>query len=445
MALIDIALIASGVGLFATICYTNLINTNTDNNEITTHKELKSVKGDDGFLISKNVRLSSKYSNEHVFIAGPTGSGKTSRIMKHNVKHLNDCSIICTDPSYDIANDVHKKDYKVYIFNPLNPDISIGYDPLSLCKNTYEVRKLVEILLLNGMKSCSDSDTDKWVKISAPILKAFAIYNYKFKRYNFSDMIMQLITRPIPMRVKGNPNVVNSRSIEYELASCKDSEVLNELASFMSIQDSPEALASAQTMLATGLQLFHDNNLKVICSKPSLDIRKFREEKSILYIQVSEASSAYYSPITSVLLQQIIDICRDESTGYPVRFVLDELCNIGIIPNLDNVLSTIRRYNMGMIACTQCIAQLQSLYGELKTKVILENFNTICALAGLKTSGVYFSDVLGLTDKKVNDNIMKVDVISADQLRRLKSDEILIISKNKRGVIDTMLNHYKVG
>lgn len=438
---IDIALGASLVGLLGSVIYASA-SKNPDDNSITSHKELRDFKGSDGFLISKNVRLSSKFSNEHVFIAGPTGSGKTSRVAKHNVKNLKGCSIICTDPSCDIYMDVDRSDCEIYRFNPLDPNNSIGYNPLTSCKNTYEVRKIIDILLINGMKSESDSESDKWVKMSAPILKAFAIYNYKFKKYNFSDMIMQILTRPIPMLVPHKPGVVNTNSIEYELVMSKDEEVINELKSFMKIQTAPETLACIQNTLNTSLQLFHDTNIKQICGKPSFDIRTFRKKQSILYIQVPESSSTYFSPIVSVLLQQIMDTCRDNPEGYPIRFVLDELCNIGIIPNFDSVLSTIRRYNMGLLGCTQCLAQMRDNYGQLKSEIILENFNTVCALSGLKTSGEYFSKILGLTDKKLDDKLVKGEVITADELRRLKSNEILIISKNKRGVIDTMLEHF---
>lgn len=417
----------------------------SDNNGLGTHHDLKQFKGDDGFLVSKHFRLSSKYSNEHVFVGGPTGSGKTSRIIKHNVQTLKNCSIICTDPDGTISRDVIRDDCKVYVFNPLNPEISIGFNPIELCTNTMEVRNMVDNLILNGMSAFNrqqKSDDEKWIKMAAPLLKAYAILNFKFRRYNFADMITNLLVNPLSMYVAGHPNKINIKSIEYEIAKSNDVEIVNEFKSFIKIQSSPETLACIQNVLSTSLQLFNDINVKKLCSKPTLNLKKFRQCKSILYIQVPEAYSTYFAPLVSVYLQQIMNIFRDNYKGLPIRFVLDELCNIGIIPNFDNYLSSIRRYGMGILGCTQCLAQLNANYGDVRTKIILENFNTICALPGLKDSAEYFSSLLGTFDKNVEGTIIKSQVLSIDELRRLDDNKILIICKNKRGVIDTAMPQF---
>lgn len=451
------------------------------NNEIMTSKELRQYSGDDGFIISQNVRLSSRFSKEHVMVFGPTGIGKTNHIVKHNIQHLKNCSIVCTDPSSDIYRDVHREDCKHFVFNPLKPETSIGYDPIQMCNTEYEVRNVMETLILNGFQTgvSGNSDVEKWVKLSSPLLKMYAVYNYRYKKYNFTDMVTRVLTAPLKMECYVNEMVevdepslkqtigangrmsmattskktkrmekvkkIDTRSIEYEILKTKDESLVSELYALLRTIDSPETYSNIQLTLNSALALFKDSSIRKICSKPSFDFRRLRKEKSIVYIQIPEKLSRYFAPLTSILIQQLIDVSRDNPDGNDIYFVLDELCNIGLIPDLDKTLSTIRRYNMGILGCTQSINQLELIYGQAKTKVILENFNTCCAMSGLSETGEYFSKQLGMCLKiSHNDTEFYQNVMTSDEIRRLEQDKILIVCKNKRGVVDTLLPFFKV-
>lgn len=472
-----ISAVAIGVSLIPPIIKTIK---SADDNDIVSDRELNKFKGDDGFIISQNVRFSKRYSKEHVIVFGPTGAGKTNHIVKHNLQHIKDASIICTDPSGDIMRDVSREDCKIYKLDPNDIKNSIGYDPILMCNSEYEVRNIMETMILNGfqMSGSSNSDVEKWVKLSAPLLKMYAIYNYKTKKYNFTEMITRVLTAPIKMQVtvtekveRDEPtiktvnengslkyvsgtkkvmqlekvNKIDTRSIEYEILHSKDENLIQEFYSFIRTIDSPETFANVQLTLNSALALFKDSSVRELCSKKPFDFRVLRKEKAIFYIQIPEKLSRYFAPLTSVLIQQLIDVSRDNPDGNDILFVLDELCNIGIIPDLDKSLSTIRRYNMGVLGCTQSLSQLELLYGEAKTKVILENFNTLCAMSGLSETGGYFSNLLG--NKTVTDNEKSSfvkNVMTHDEIRRLEENKILIVCKNKRGVVDTLLPFFKV-
>lgn len=472
--LVGLALYASTVGLAGTVGYAlfsggskSSTGTGPRNNKITTHKELSSLKGTDGYVLTKNIQYSHKTSLEHVIILGPTGSGKTSKVIKHNVSRLDNCSIICTDPSGDIAEQVKKDGFDTLIFNPLDVSCEIGFDPLYNCKTTAEVRNVMETLLINGLKSSNTeahSDFQKWAKLSIPLVNVYALYNYKYKKYKFGDMMYRLLTVPIakynevvvdvvdkngvPMKdptgkqIRVKQKELDKNCIEAEIRDSADEELIAEYEGFKQSIGSPECLANIRLTLSSGLALFRDSQIRNLCNKPPIDYKRFRYFKSVYYIQIPEKTSEFYYPIVAVMIQQIMDVTIDTQGGLPIMFVLDELCNIGLVPRFDKVLSTVRRYNIGVMGCTQSIAQFEDLYGPVRTKTILENFNTRVALGGLGDSADYFSKLLGFTLVERNEVEVEKTLMQPSEVRMLSDDEVLIIYKNKRGVIDKMLNHY---
>ena len=476
--MVDGIYLACALAMGATLIKPIITQLNTSSNDIVTHKELNAYKGDTGYLISSNVRLSNKYSKEHVIVFGPTGVGKTSHIMKHNVQNLTSGTVICTDPSGEIRKSIYRNDCEILCFNPLNPKESIGYDPLILCETEYEVRNIIETLLTNGFSSNGkvSGDMDKWVKLASPFLKLYAVYNFRYRKYTFSEMILRVLNAPIKMKtftmkevkpqepqkkivfengkIKSIPDtqsklervpVIDTNSIEYEITETHAEDLIDEFYAFLRTMESPETLSSIQLTLNSGLALFKDKNVQVVCNKKPFSFKKLREKNCILFIQIPENMSHYFAPLIAIFVQQLMDNGMRDSKGKDIFFVLDELCNIGYIPHLDRYLSTVRRYNIGIMGCTQSINQLKSLYGEEDTRVILENFNTRCAMSGLTETSDYFSNLLGtqLIEEPENHNY-KQEVISKDEVRRLDENKILIVCKNKRGVIDTLLPFFKI-
>src|ERR1043166_8644264 len=55
-----------------------------------------------GFLISIQRKLTRRRSFENVMLCGPTGSGKTTRLLLKNLYELKNCSIVVNDPSKEL-------------------------------------------------------------------------------------------------------------------------------------------------------------------------------------------------------------------------------------------------------------------------------------------------------------------------------------------------------
>lgn len=396
--------------------------------KIARHYELNQLKGN-GLIISENVRLSRKYSNEHVLVVMPTGAGKTRRIAMPNVSNLKNCSLIVTDPKCEIARECIT-DKKTLILNPYSAK-TIGYDILENCSNTTEVRKYAKTLLANGnlanqilTGASAGSEAVEWLQKATPLLNAYMIYNFYTRRYKFHDMIKRLVA-------------LSLKEINREIMNSNITEAKVEFRSFMQIAGSPVTLSCIRNVLLTNLQLFLDSSIDNLMSRPSVDLGQLRNKETILYIQIPERDAAYFSPLTAVLVTQILDRLMDYEDGLQTYLVLDEMANIGKINGLAQTLSTCRSRRVSILGCIQSLGQLELVYGE-ESNVLTDLFKTIVFSGGLKDSSEYASELVGLGKFHKNNETYVDKLMSSDAVRRLKDDELLVICGNKNPVIDKM-------
>jgi len=170
-----------------------------------------------------------------------------------------------------------------------------------------------------------------------------------------------------------------------------------------------------------------------------LDFKKLRQEESILYIQIPERHAEYFAPLTATLMSQLIDTLLDNN-GLQIYMLFDEFCNIGIIPDMTKLLSTARKHSLSIVAAIQSLTQLFRVYGEVEGKELQELFKTLLISSSLKDSCEYISNLLGSQDKRIDGKIKTEPLMSADEIRRMSKDEILIICNNKRPVKDRMID-----
>ena len=431
-----LGVVASGSALYGMINYKN-----TDN-KICTSKELKTLSGD-GIKLSENIQLSVKQSNEHIAMIAPSGSGKSRRFIAHNINQLQNCSIIVTDPSCELER-MCKTNKKKYVLNLFN-NASIGYDPLKTCRNEFEVRKLAQSILLNGLNSFqkknSVSSQDDWIGMATPLFTAYLLMNFHTGKYSFDKVIENICTMPILSQIKLN----DKKEIEYispsiakEIDDSKVKSAIIQMNSFLQSKKSEVTLSSIRTVLNSCLQLFLDENVKKLFTRPNINMSKLRKEESIIYIQIPERHSKYFSPLTAIFISQLFDILLD-ADGLQCYFLLDEFANIGVLEDVQSLLSTCRKHCISLVTAIQNVIQLKALYGELEANNINELFKTVLVCAGLKNeSAVYVSDLLGTVDYRGNDKTMQLKTPS--EIRMMDENDILIVCNNKRPVIDKMMD-----
>jgi|GEM_PF-4883072 len=419
------------------------ILTDGDTNRICNYKELNPLMGE-GVLCSKNVRLSVKQSNQHILMVAPSDSGKSRRFMMHNVNNLDNCSIVVTDPVGEIYKTC-RTDKKEYIFNPFS-NSTIGYDPLKNCRNEFEVRKLAEIILTNGMKAYSSnsntSNQQDWVGMSTPLLTSYMLMNYYTHKYDFGQMIKNICTLPIVSKIERNDKgevIRATNSIELEILMSKVDSAITEFQAFKQVIDAHQTLASIRIVMNSCLQMFLDENVQKMFKRPNIDLSKLRKEEGVVYIQIPERHSKYFKPIVSTFLNQLFDIILDHD-GLQIYVLLDEFCNIGKFDDIQTLLSTCRKHGVSIVGAIQNLTQLYALYGELEGENINQLFKTLLVCSGLKgKSTEYISTLLGTREYFKKEVKYTEPLMTPEEIRMMNNDEMLIICNNKRPVKDKMM------
>ena len=177
------------------------------------------------------------------------------------------------------------------------------------------------------------------------------------------------------------------------------------------------------------------------------------EQKVVIYIITPEGDTTFnwlaaclYSQIFTLLYKKGEEnsVKRgndDVSLDVPVRLLIDEMANIGSIPNFNEKLSTMRKYKISAMPIFQSRSQLDGCFDK-QAETMIENCDTMVFLggAGEKTTKE-LSGKLGKETIKTfsygqsygksgssSDNRQEIahDVLSPDEIARLRNDECLI-------------------
>ncbi|MBR4144759.1 MAG: TraM recognition domain-containing protein, partial [Lachnospiraceae bacterium] len=127
---------------------------------------------------------------------------------------------------------------------------------------------------------------------------------------------------------------------------------------------------------ATRLAPFDIKELRELTSYDEIDIERIGEEKTALFMIMSDTDSTF-NFIMAILEAQMFNILCDLAGKCPhgrlpmhVRFILDEFSNIGKIPEFEKIISVIRSREISACIILQSKAQLKAMYKD--------NANTIC-------------------------------------------------------------------
>ena len=415
-------------------------------------KDLKKVLGN-GIQLSKDIGISQKYSFEGVCIFGPTGAGKTSSIYIPNLLSESlEGSIVVLDPKGELY---HKTSHfqrtvckrKVIRFAPLDPKISSRYNLLENCKDTTEVLQLAQTLLNNGALSIELSTGRKsgsgaeWITMAEPLFASSLLFVKGLgKPFNTIEYALQLLIK------------LSTNELFYLFEYCNNEDAKMQFDIFKTVLDANNTVSGIKITLASNTKLFVDPKINEVSSYSDFSFKDFRKEKTIVYITYPEHEAVYISPFMASFFTQMLNTLIEEyKPGREnITIFFDEFANIGRVSNMVGYASTVRSRNISLNICLQSITQLEMIYGKDEASAIINNLKTKVILPGLsdfptmtyvnKLSGIQEVDMVTMnTDKDNNHSYTSTvgmrDLIWPDEVRRLRDNEVLIITNNKNPIM----------
>lgn len=362
----------------------------------------------------------------HALILSPTGGGKSVWIANNLLRPKGD-SYIVTDTSGELikltAKLLEKKGYTILHIN-LSQDGTKGlkYNPIAFLHSDSDIFRFCKVMLqTQGM----DKSNDPFWQIATEQLFYIlikAMLKMESDRQNLSALshLIDLCSADI-------------EQAETVLTAYMDDSLYVKFSAFKNYSDKLQTsiLATASAVLSP----LNDSYIKELTSGNDLDISLLRDKKTILYIQNSERDLSHTAFIRNLLLKDVFYslLAPRGKKQKRVFAFLDEFANV-YIPDFTTLITVCRKYDLNLICAIQDLQQLSYNYPKAEA-TILSNFKMKIVLAGLNfESTEQISRLLGMATivNEAKGNAMTGRrLLTADEIRTLKSDEAIVIYTNK--------------
>ena len=327
--------------------------------------------------------------NKNVLIVGGSGSGKTRFWIKPNLLQCHS-SYVVTDPKGSIVvecgNALLKKGYRIKIFNTINFQKSMHYNPFVYIHSEKDILKLVTTLIANtkGEAKGGDEFWEKSEKLLYTALIAYIHYEAPKTEQNFASLLELL-------------NAMEVREDDEEFQNPVDLmfEDLNRKKpnTFAYRQYRLYKLAAGKTaksiLISCGARLapFDIAELREITAYDELELDTLGDQKTALFLIMSDTDSTFNFLISMVYTQLFNLLCEKADDVYGgrlpvhVRCLIDEAANIGQIPNLEKLVATIRSREISACLVLQARSQLKAIYKD-NADTIIGNMDSQIFLGG---------------------------------------------------------------
>jgi len=391
-----------------------------------------------GLLIDgKSKRLSEKNSFNHLALISRAGGGKTTSFVIPNIFKLAEDknSMVITDISGELyektSGYLKKKRYKIYVLNPENLEESIGYNPLYYCRDSASIDELVTILIKSNKEQSASSGKDEYWESGAKSI--------------ISLMIKLLL-------LQNNPRHINLANVKYLInnygVNGKDLQPLFDELEDEKVKDEFNALTKINANTLTSIiatanialnPIGINDNLEILTANHTIDIDKFRKEKSVIYIKIPGHKQKQYRFLLNIFYTQFFNHMQSKlptKDDLSIYCLLDEFGNMSL-PSFDTTITTIRKYRISISIILQDIKQLEVAYGKAQAETILSggiSSKLFYSGASLDTTET-LSSILGYVKNiELNDEgnfkYTRDKVMRSNEIRTMKDDEALFLMAN---------------
>ena len=327
--------------------------------------------------------------NKNVLVIGGSGSGKTRFFVKANLLQAHS-SYILTDPKGDLVSQtgafLQRKGYRIKILNTINFSKSMHYNPMAYVHSEKDILKLVTTLITNTKGEGKGGDPF-WEKAETLLLTAligYIHYHMLEEEQNFSILLDMLNAMEVREDDENFKNGIDLLFDELEAVSPDD---------FALRQYKRYKLAAGKTaksiLISVGARLscFDIQELRELTAYDELELDTLGDSKTVLYIIMSDTDSTFNFLISMCYTQMFNLLCEKADDVYGgrlpvhVRCLIDEMANIGQIPNLEKLIATIRSREISACLILQAQAQLKAIYKD-NADTIVGNCDSVLFLGG---------------------------------------------------------------
>lgn len=395
----------------------------------------------DGFVLSREVRLDRSVSFRHALTIGPSGSSKSaSQVIPSLLQLPDDCAAVVSDLKFELycrsVDWLISRGHPVYVLAPAG-GFGRGWDPLHECDCADDARELAR-QILGASAAISGQTSSEWESMSESLLATYLVESQQ-RGQGLIDGIEKLYA-----------SAAGQAWIESDPAKF-------DLAMFQSMAQSEKTVASVYATVQKSLRPWtRDQVAGFLCNPSRVDTRSIRKQRAVVFLCSTAQESAQLAAVQNVFWQRLFATLGTQS-GQPACYcLLDEFANIGRLEGVDRALNLLRGAGCGIHACIQNPPQIEGVYGPQFGRLVRASFGTVSVLPGLRDGADEVAKWLGskedvrdtysTTDERLRSThtSQKQDVLSAELVRQLRDDQVLIVSGNRKPVISKTRPWYKI-
>ena len=391
-----------------------------------------------------------KYArNKNVLVVGGSGSGKTRFFIKPNALQMNS-SLVITDPKGTVVNEIGhalvKNNYRMKIFNTINFKKSMHYNPFAYVHDEKDILKLVTTLIANtkGEGKGGDEFWEKAEKLLYSALIGYIHYEAPEEEQNFSTLLEMINAMEVREDDEEFKNPVDLMFDELEE---------REPDHFAVRQYKKYKLSAGKTaksiLVSCGARLapFDIKELREVTAYDELELDTLGDQKTSLFLIMSDTDATFNFLISMIYTQLFNLLCEKADDVYGGRLpvhvtcLIDEMANIGQIPNLEKLMATIRSREISACLVLQAKSQLKAIYKDNADTIIgncdsqiflggseqttLKDLNTTL---GKETIDMYNTGETRGQSQSYNMNYQKLghDLMSIDELAVMDGSKCIV-------------------
>ena len=396
---------------------------------------------ENNMILTQNARMGmwnnrikhSFQKNKNVAVIGDSGSGKTFTFVKPN---LLQCvgSIIVTDPKGLLVREtgtlLEKQGYKIKIFDLNALENSDQFNVFNYIKREIDLDRVLEAIT-EGTKKSNNKGEDFWIQAEALLIRALLAFLWIDGKDN--DYVPKLSMITDMLRIATPPNKKTPAPISLWFEEQNEKHPNNyAYRQWKLFEDSfeRETRASVLAIAASRYSVFDHYDVSNMVARDTMNIDKILSGEEKL---------------------------ENGKNPLFIQFIVDELANIGRIPNIDKALATFRSRNMSIIIILQALAQLKAMYKD-EWASMLNNCASLLFLGGdEKETTKYLSERAGKQTINIrnhshsrgsrgnsteNRQTLARDLMTPDEIGRLDGNQCLLFVTKEYVYKDYKYNVY---
>lgn len=380
--------------------------------------DVDSVKNNTGILLGlyKNKPIflpQDTFMNKNIAVFGASGSMKSRAYVRNYIFQAarRGESVVITDPKSEMYEDMavylENQGYDVKVFNLVSPQNSDSWNCIAdINGDDLMAQTFTDVVIKNTTVGKGD---EFWDSASVNLLKALVLYvslEFPEEERNIGEAY-KLISI---LSEKELDKLFTADKINYQHPAYAPYNIFK--------QASDNVRSGIIIGLGARLQVFQNEMIRNITKYNEINLVEAGKKKCAYFCITSDQDSTFdflaslfFSFLFIRLVRYADNYGKDGKLPVPVNFVLDEMPNIGAIPDFKKKISTTRSRGINISVIFQNLAQLQNRYPDGAWQEILGNCDT----------QLFLGCTDEVTAKLVSDRTGEVTVAVASKSKKLNS------------------------